>query len=327
LWNFELFEKTVGRRECQVDGDELKVRVDVLSAAEGGLDVAIVAAHFYELSASDLDGLGPSVFESIVGDPGLVLKNEDSLFEAILRQASRDLSFFSLLEFVRFEFLSESCVRTAIEFISANFDLITIGIWSSVGTRLALTATPSASRGRYHRPRLESEILSEFPDIFTVFAERQFRLLYRGSRDGFGRRTFHERCDGHSETVTVVQSENDCIFGGYTPLAWHSRGEWMSDPDKRGFLFTIKNPHSLSPRIFHQKEADYALFCGATYGPSFGTTADLRVWNGSESNQSCYTTLGRTYTNDTNISDQVVFTGARDFVLKEIEVFHVVSSK
>jgi len=35
----------------------------------------------------------------------------------------------------------------------------------------------------------------------------KWTLLYRGSRDGFGASDFHEKCDGHSNTLTLVKAK------------------------------------------------------------------------------------------------------------------------
>ena len=52
----------------------------------------------------------------------------------------------------------------------------------------------------------------------------KFELLWKGSRDGFGASTFHTKCDKKGPTLTVVKSEHDKVFGGYTSLNWESRG-------------------------------------------------------------------------------------------------------
>ena len=45
-----------------------------------------------------------------------------------------------------------------------------------------------------------------------------FKLLYRGSRDGFSAGSFHEKCDNKGPTVTIVLA-NNCVFGGYTDIS------------------------------------------------------------------------------------------------------------
>jgi hypothetical protein len=48
----------------------------------------------------------------------------------------------------------------------------------------------------------------------------KWSLLYRGSRDGFGAVDFHSKCDGHSNTLTIIKAaESSYIFGGYTTVS------------------------------------------------------------------------------------------------------------
>jgi hypothetical protein len=62
-----------------------------------------------------------------------------------------------------------------------------------------------------------------------IFSE-WFRLLWRGSRDGFAARAFQERCDDHAGTMTVIADDAGNGFGGFTPIAWESsKGQkWKS---------------------------------------------------------------------------------------------------
>jgi hypothetical protein len=82
----------------------------------------------------------------------------------------------------------------------------------------AATAAPT----RNVTPGFGSTIISDFPDLFDEFRGRQFALLWRGGRDGFGARDFHSRCDGHANTLTLIEDTNGNIFGGFTPLEWES---------------------------------------------------------------------------------------------------------
>ncbi|RGB37373.1 hypothetical protein C1646_781536, partial [Rhizophagus diaphanus] len=53
----------------------------------------------------------------------------------------------------------------------------------------------------------------------------EFKLLFRGSRDGLTREKFHQYCDDHSRTVTIVKvKDNNEILGGYNPVEWRSYG-------------------------------------------------------------------------------------------------------
>jgi hypothetical protein len=328
LRNSELFEATLKHEEGQISEEELRARLNFLSGIDGSYDcdISLVASHFYHFSVSDFDQLRPGVLEAILSDSNLVATNEDSVFEVVHRLASADLSYFGLLEFVRFEFLSGDCMKRAIEFISSQFEWLNFGIWSSLRNRLSLSVTPPSQPGRFRSvaPQLDSTIISTFPDIFSIFGAKTFRLLYRGSRDGFDASAFHSRCDGHPNTVTLISSTNDCIFGGFTPLTWSSRGSWVSDPSLTSFIFTIKNPHNLPARIFKQKQEVNAIYDDSSYGPLFGYGHDLSVYGQWQSPNNCHSTLGTTYTNDTGLAGNEVLTGAQYFAVKEIEVFGVV---
>jgi hypothetical protein len=48
-----------------------------------------------------------------------------------------------------------------------------------------------------------SVIVPDSPKLFEDFKKKQFTLLWCGSRDGFGCKDFHIRCDGHPNTLTV----------------------------------------------------------------------------------------------------------------------------
>jgi hypothetical protein len=107
LGNSELFEATLKHAEGQIPKDELMARLDLISGVNGSCDcdISVVASHFYQFSVSDFDRLSPGVLEAILSNSSLVVADEDSVFEIVHRRASDDLSYFGLLEFVRFEFV------------------------------------------------------------------------------------------------------------------------------------------------------------------------------------------------------------------------------
>jgi hypothetical protein len=70
---------------------------------------------------------------------------------------------------------------------------------------------------------LDSLIVSSILPLFDEFRGKRFVLLWRGSRDGFSARDFHERCDGRANTLTLILDSGGNVFGGFTPLEWESR--------------------------------------------------------------------------------------------------------
>src|SRR5947209_5074250 len=76
----------------------------------------------------------------------------------------------------------------------------------------------------------------------------EFKLLFRGSRDGFTTGKFHKFCDGKSRTVTVVKVKgSNEILGGYNPLAWDSSGDCSTTKDS--FIFSFKNNNGIEDYI------------------------------------------------------------------------------
>jgi hypothetical protein len=310
LWNSELFDKTLNHDEDEISGEELKARLDFLSGVDGSRDwdISAVASHFNEISASDVGHLSPSLLDSILRHPSLVVVDEDFVFDIIHRFASEDLSYFGLLELVRFEFLSAECMTRAIQFVSDSFESLTFGIWSSLGRRLNLSVTPPSQVGRFKTSlEIDSTIISSIPNIFSVFRGKTCQLLYRGSRDGFEGATFHRLCDNHSNNVTLISTTNDCIFGGYTPLAWSGRVGYASDPSLTSFIFTLKNPNNLPARIFKQTTEANAIYDHPSYGPTFGTGGlNLHVSPQCHTSATSQSTLGTTYANDSGLAGNQV---------------------
>ena len=44
-------------------------------------------------------------------------------------------------------------------------------------------------------------------------------LCYRATSHGWKAKTFHDRCDGKRNTVTIIQ-KGQYVFGGYTDIPW-----------------------------------------------------------------------------------------------------------
>jgi hypothetical protein len=179
---------------------------------------------------------------------------------------------------------------------------------------------------------LDSTIISIIPDIFQEFGWNGFSLLWRGSRDGFSASAFHSRCDGHANTLTLILDTEGNIFGGFTPIKWESRvwnkkwgdedNSWKADGNQKSFLFTVKNPHKFPARRFALKETRkrMAIRCRSDRGPHFN---DLWICDNCNANPASCTKLGGSYTNDTGLYGELVFTGSDSFQVKEIEVFEI----
>jgi len=109
----------------------------------------------------------------------------------------------------------------------------------------------------------------------TGFEYRAFSLLWRGSRDGFETSTFHSRCDGKPNTLTLIKNSLGYVFGGYTAVPWSSPSNATEFSDPTAFLFSLKNP-SNNPLKLKVVEPEFAVMHFSHYGPIFGRYNDCR---------------------------------------------------
>jgi hypothetical protein len=280
--------------------DQLEVNVvDVLSRNWRSICASKIGATLVD----DFLLLSIDALDKILSSKSLQIESEDMLLTLITQLGGE---YRSLFRHVKLEFLSwEGIVNFGHAF--EYYDL-TETIWQNVMARLEFSKP---------LPRIDSTIISSFPVLFSPFCESTFELLYRGSRDGFGAKDFHDKCDEHEKTITVLLDTEGYIFGGYTPVAWESRewnGEhihlmdnrWKEDPSFESFVFRLYDPaNPTATNYWSKKVKPAAIFCSNVSGPGFG--CDLQVSNNCD-----------TYC-DTSVSDFL------NHIIKvqEIEVFAV----
>jgi hypothetical protein len=164
---------------------------------------------------------------------------------------------------------------------------------------------------------LQHEHKTKLNEFYGKINQR-WELIYKASRDGFDANAFHTRCDNKGPTMTIIQSNNNYLFGGYTSIPWTSDGSYKNDTT--AFLFTLTNPHNIPPTKYLIKlGGTKAVYHNGGYGPTFGGGHDIHLANASNSN---YTNFSKHYT-DTTGQGNNTFTGARDFTTADIEVFQL----
>jgi hypothetical protein len=99
--------------------------------------------------------------------------------------------------------------------------------------------------------------------MVAEFREERFSVLWRGGLDGFKARNFHDRCDGHMNTLTLIEDVNGNIFGGFPLVTWASGFRCKADPSLKSFFFTLKNPNNVSAQRFalKAKKKGKAIHC------------------------------------------------------------------
>jgi hypothetical protein len=160
---------------------------------------------------------------------------------------------------------------------------------------------------------------SELIQLCEFSLKDKWTLLYRGSRDGFGARNFHSKCDGNSNTLTILKvSGTSYIFGGFTSITWESSSKFKSDPS--AFLFSLTNRDN-QPSKIRQINTNESIYCGSLYGPTFGGGKDIYICDFANRLAGSYSKLGHSYQHPQPSQGHSYLAGSHPFQLSEIEVY------
>jgi hypothetical protein len=121
---------------------------------------------------------------------------------------------------------------------------------------------------------------SKFSYLREYYLPYKFKLLLRGSRDGFTPKTFHTICDNRLNTVTFIKvKETGEILGGHNPSVWKSSDDWSQS--YYSFIFSFKSKGDIKdPILSRVKNTHKSLLYNFCNGPTFGGY-DLRIsYNG-----------------------------------------------
>lgn len=119
-------------------------------------------------------------------------------------------------------------------------------------------------------------------------SEREWLVLYRGSKDGFNGKSFHQKCDGKGPTFTVIKTDKGFMFGGFTSKSWHSGN--TDESDESAFLFSLYNPYlnNKMTRFKIKSGMSAAIGCYANFGVIFGGGRDLIIYGDCNINNSSH---------------------------------------
>ena len=156
---------------------------------------------------------------------------------------------------------------------------------------------------------------------------QKWELIYKATCDGFHGDNFHNYCDGKGPTMTIIQSKDgNYLFGGYTEISWSSDGTYKSDP--AAFLFTLTNPHGIQPTKFLKNpNKGYSIVHLKEHGPGFGGVVtnkqhykDIQIFKNANQNNNSACSFPSSYIDTTGLGG-VLFTGTKNFMVEDIEVF------
>jgi hypothetical protein len=126
-----------------------------------------------------------------------------------------------------------------------------------------------------------AELISKWIDRLEITDNMkylyEFKLILRGSRDGFSPSEFHKICDNQPHTITIIKvKDSDEILGGYNPIVWKSNDRYSTTKDS--FIFSFKNKENIDNFILSRISIDdeeCAILNSPSRGPSFGGDLEL----------------------------------------------------
>lgn len=140
-----------------------------------------------------------------------------------------------------------------------------------------------------------------------------WKLVYRGSRDGFKVSDFFNKFDNK---LTIIKSTSGNVFGGYTTPSYC---------DTYSFLFSLVNKDKKN-LIFNKSNnnADFMEYNSAN-GSYFGGLNDLVISDYANLNTDSYSDLGSYYTHPDypkgTEKAKCILAGSFNFKISEIEIY------
>ncbi|XP_078383783.1 uncharacterized protein LOC144666255 [Oculina patagonica] len=153
----------------------------------------------------------------------------------------------------------------------------------------------------------------------AVGSNQQWVLCYRLYTHGWAARTFHSRCDGKRDTVTIIKS-GQYVFGGYTDIPWDGSLGWGSTSN--AFIFSLRNKEGLGPFKSMVTEPQYAIISNPSDLPTFGL--DIHIASHEDSRTDSYTYFGYAYSLPSGVQNRfTILAGTKYFTPDEVEVFYL----
>ena len=101
---------------------------------------------------------------------------------------------------------------------------------------------------------------------------KELKKLYQATIDGGDPKIFHDKCDNIPNTLVLIKSEGKRRFGGFTPLPWKSKGDYVEDSAMKTFVFSLDNK-----KIYNLKFPKFAVLHNVNNGPCFGCGFDVGI--------------------------------------------------
>lgn len=173
-----------------------------------------------------------------------------------------------------------------------------------------------------------SSIFSICPNknfLFDIFHPKNIvgiSLLYKGSENYFSSKIFHKRCDNKKSTLTLIFSEKEKVFGGYSSIYFESNKE--AKFDENSFIFSFDERMKF---LLNQENKDNFYIVNESLGPYFGD--DLAISDACNINKYSSSQIGCNY-NLTIMPIKYqskesfsILAGEKNFKVLEYEVYQI----
>ena len=149
-------------------------------------------------------------------------------------------------------------------------------------------------------------------------------LIYKASKNGFSADSFHSRCAGISNTITIIKTTSNSVFGGFTSTSWSSNNDWNYDAN--AFIFSLRREGKPNKQRLNVTQPEYAVYNYYSFGPIFGDS--IHVYDDSNQNNDSFSKLGFNYQLPNNINyeseeAQNYLAGSYNWQSTEIEVYQL----
>jgi hypothetical protein len=178
--------------------------------------------------------------------------------------------------------------------------------------------------------RIEKRILESTPENELDQPKDEiflFKLVYRATRDGDASKIFHKKCDKIGTNLTLIKTDKNVKFGGFTYCNWkvpdevdkEMKEKGVEKEDKDSFCFSLSLNKIYSP---NNEEKMGAIFCSNGYGPTFSENI-FSVYDNMLS-KGGYCTKMETSRYSGQKEDYEISGGEQNFNIKELEVFELI---
>ena len=163
-----------------------------------------------------------------------------------------------------------------------------------------------------------------------MLLNNEWKLLFRASRDGMNRNAFFEKCDQKDNTICIIQTSDDHVFGGFTTLQWDKSKHREMESDPSAVVYFVRSHHKYcylsmgrEAELFPAKKGKVAVQHSRSRYLSFGRKG--KAFHLQECGRSSKRTQGFRFEKCSSYRlDGVGKFGMHDdFTPTEIEVFYI----